>query len=273
MNRIRKKKYSKPISVYHTNILSINKIAAATTSKRFFFTFSVDRRTVYLIMYNLYQFVGYFYIWLVLLIELNRDGFEKSSKSAFKTVGMPMKASQLLQYLEVLHAIVGYTNGSPIFPLLQVTGRNFILFGFINAEARCQDKPVILCLFIVWSSVELIRYPYYIISLVKREISWLTWLRYSVYVILYPLGFICEGLVMLVGIRYFEETKRFTIEMPNKWNFTFDMVYFTKFYMTFVFLPGLYIVMKHMTKLRAKKLKTPKIKFTKSEIIRIRKTI
>lgn len=230
-------------------------------------------RTTYLFLYNLYQFVAFLYIWLVLVIEWNRDGFNLAASGAFKTVGMPLKVSQMMQYFEVLHSLVGYTSGSAVFPLIQVSGRNFILFGFVNAEERIQMKPIVLCLFIVWSSVEIIRYPYYIVSLVKREVRLLTWLRYSVYVILYPLGFMCEGLVMLLGLHYLEDTKRFTIELPNKWNFTFSLAYFTKFYMTFVFLPGLYVVMKHMTKLRGKKLRTPNISIAPPSTPKQRKTI
>lgn len=215
-------------------------------------------------MYNLYQFIAYFYVFIVLIIELNRDGLVEASKFTYKTVGAPMKCSQFLQYMECLHALVGYTKGSALFPFLQVTGRNLVLFAVINSEPRIQDKPIILCLFLVWSAVELIRYPYYIMALMKTEISWLTWLRYSVWVILYPLGFMCEGLILLISLSYFEESKRYTIGMPNKWNFTFNMVIFLKIYMTFVLLPGLYVVMKHMQSLRVKKLKKPTINCSQS---------
>lgn len=220
-------------------------------------------KTVYLLMYNLYQFIAYFYIVLVLSIELSRDGFIEVSKSAYRTVGPAMKCSQILQYLEFLNALVGYTKGSPLFPFLQVTGRNFVLFAIINTESRIQEMPVVFILFMVWSMVELIRYPYYIISLVKKEIPFLTWLRYTVWIVLYPLGFFCEGTVLLRSLPFFEETKRFTMAMPNKWNFTFDMVTFMKIYMGFILLPGLYVVMNHMTKLRTKKLKKPTIHQTK----------
>lgn len=208
-------------------------------------------------MYNFYQFIGYFYIVLVLSISLSRDGFGEVSKITYKTVGAAMRCSQALQYLEFLNALVGYTRGSPLFPFLQVTGRNFILFVIIHAETRIQEMPAVFVLFLVWSSVELIRYPYYLFAILKKEIQCLTWLRYSIWIVLYPLGVLCEGTILLRSLPFFEESKRYTITLPNKWNFTFDMVSFMKIYMGFVLLPGLYFVMKHMTKLRAKKLKKP----------------
>lgn len=227
--------------------------------------FSVDRKTVYLLMYNLYQFIAYFYITLVLLITLSRDGFAGVSKVTYKTVGPVMRCSQAMQYLEFLHALVGYTKGSALFPFLQVTGRNFILFGIIHAESRIHEMPVVFVLFMVWSLVEVIRYPYYLISILKKEVALLTWLRYTIWIPLYPLGFLCEGTVLIRSISFFEETKRFTVEMPNKWNFTFDMVALMKIHMTLTLPIGLVLVLMHMRKLRTKKLATPNIRRAKLE--------
>lgn len=196
----------------------------------------------------------------MLLIILSRDGFVGVSKVAYETVGPVMRCSQAMQYLEFLHAVVGYTKGSPLFPFLQVSGRNFILFGIIDAESRMHEMPVVFILFMVWSLVEVIRYPYYLLSIVKKEIPLLTWLRYTIWIILYPLGFLCEGTVLIRSISFFEETKRFTIAMPNDWNFTFDMVGLMKMHMTFTLPIGIVLVLMHMRKLRAKKLSRPNIR-------------
>ena len=88
----------------------------------------------------------------------------------------------------------------------------------------------------------------------RLEIGLLTWLRYTIWIPLYPMGILCEGIVILRNIPYFEETKRFTVEMPNKWNSTFDMTTFMKCYLLLLILPGSYFVMSHMAKARAQKL-------------------
>lgn len=41
------------------------------------------------------------------------------------------------------------------------------------------------------------RYPYYILQVYKFDIDFLTWLRYSIWIPLYPLGILCEGIVIL----------------------------------------------------------------------------
>ena len=37
------------------------------------------------------------------------------------------------------------------------------------------------------------RYPYYALSVINYEVKQLTWLRYTAWIPLYPLGFTCEG--------------------------------------------------------------------------------
>jgi hypothetical protein len=41
------------------------------------------------------------------------------------------------------------------------------------------------------------RYPYYALSVLEFEVEKLTWLRYSAWIPLYPVGFTCEGECMV----------------------------------------------------------------------------
>lgn len=67
---------------------------------------------------------------------------------------------------------------------------------------------------------------------------------------LYPAGFVCEGVIFLRNIPYFEETKTFTIELPNAANFSFHFPTLLRVYLLFVFFPILYTMMQHMYQLR-----------------------
>lgn len=210
-------------------------------------------KTVYMVFYNFAQFIGFLYILCVICILYYRDGPDVISKT-YEYVGNAMKFVQLLQFLEVLHPIFGYTKGSPLIPLAQVIGRNFVLFLMIEWEERMQTKPVVFYLFIIWSLVEVIRYPYYLTAIVKKPLAFLTWLRYTIWIPLYPMGILCEGIIILRNIPYFEETKRFSVEMPNQFNFAFDMPTFLKIYLLVFLLPGSYMLVTHMAKTRAMKL-------------------
>ena len=45
-----------------------------------------------------------------------------------------------------------------------------------------------------------------------------TWslFRYTIWIPLYPIGFICEGVIALRNIPYFEETEQFSVLLPNR---------------------------------------------------------
>lgn len=210
-------------------------------------------KKVYLIFYNLFQFIGFMYILVVMGIRYSRDNAD-SMPGTYEAVGNALKFIQLIQYLEVMHPIFGYTKGGALIPFIQVSGRNFVLFAMLEHEPRMMTKPVVFYLFVMWSLVEVVRYPYYLTQLFKFEIGLLTWLRYTIWIPLYPLGVLCEGIVILRNIPYFEETKRLSLEMPNKLNFAFHMPTFLYFYLTFLLFPGIILMMSHMQKVRAKKL-------------------
>ncbi|CAG9566309.1 unnamed protein product [Danaus chrysippus] len=216
-----------------------------------------DFKKVYLVMYNLFQFIGYTYVLCVIGIRYAKLEYD-SVADTYEHVGPAMKFLQLMMFLEVMHPMFGYTKGGVLVPFLQVSGRAFILFVMIESEPRMQTKPVVFYLFILWSTIEIVRYPFYIAQLYKKEIYILTWLRYTMWIPLYPLGIMCEAIVILRNIPYFEETLKFTVSMPNEWNFAFHMPTFLRVYLLVLTFPGMYFVMSHMHKLRTVKLK-PKI--------------
>lgn len=218
-----------------------------------------DFTKVYLVIYNLCQFVGFIYVLAVMAIRYSRDGPD-SMKETYDAVGGPFKFIQLLQFLEVMHPLFGYTKSSMLVSLMQTGGRAFVLFCMIDAEPRMQTKPVVFYLFLIWSTVEIIRYPYYITQLLNIEISFLTWLRYTIWIPLYPLGFVCEGIIMLRNIPYFEETQKFTISLPNSYNFALHFPSLIRIYLLFFLLPGIYTVMSRMNQQRSRKLRKSNIK-------------
>ena len=210
-------------------------------------------KRVYLIFYNVAQFVGFLFILTVMGVRYSRDG-PLSMPGTYEAVGDAMKFMQILMFLEILHPLFGYTKGGVLMPSIQVCGRAFILFAMIDFEERMQTKPVVFYLFFIWSLVEIVRYPYYITQLMKIDFRFLTWLRYTIWIPLYPLGIMCESIIVLRNIPYFEETKRFTVELPNAYNFTFHMPTFLKIYLLILILPGMYYMMNSMYNTRVKKL-------------------
>ncbi|KAK2580604.1 hypothetical protein KPH14_007722 [Odynerus spinipes] len=80
-----------------------------------------DFKKVYLIIYNLCQFVGFLYVLVVMGVKYSRDG-TASMKNTYAAVGNPMKFIQLLQFLEIMHPLFGYTKDV-------IAQTNTIIFG------------------------------------------------------------------------------------------------------------------------------------------------
>lgn len=210
-------------------------------------------RESYLIMYNLWQLLGFAVILGKLAFRYYLEG-PVSMTRAYDTAGSNMKFAQGLQVLEILHPLLGMTRGNFIEPLLQVAGRDLVLFVVLDGEPRLHDKPAVFYLFVIWSLIEVVRYPYYTMRLVQRQNGLLTWIRYTMWIPLYPAGFITEGLIYLRALPYFEETLRYSVAMPNAFNFAFHFPTFLKTFLFVPFLPGLWFVMRHMQRQRAKVL-------------------
>lgn len=217
-------------------------------------TFTLDKlKKIYLFIYNLWQFIGFLFIFTTLAVRYMKDG-DESFPGAYQSIENALKFCQLMQILEIFHPVFGYTKGSVMEAVAQVGGRFIVLFCLIEAEPRIQTKPVIFYLVLSWSFIELFRYPYYMARVYKKDIGIITWLRYTVWIPLYPLGFVCEGVVILRNIPYFEETEKFSVALPNRWNFSFHYPTLMRIYLLFFFLPAMYTLMAHMQRQRRKKL-------------------
>lgn len=75
--------------------------------------FPEDLKKVYLIIYNLFQWIGFMYILTVMAVRYTKLEYA-SVPDTYEHVGSAMKFLQLLQYLEVMHPLFGYTRVRPL---------------------------------------------------------------------------------------------------------------------------------------------------------------
>lgn len=210
----------------------------------------VKFRTAYLVMYNLWQLISFSVILGKLLYNYYRS--PDAVRTAYNLVGYNMKYAQMLQVFEIFHPLFGLTPGSVISPLVQVLGRNMLLFIVIDSEPRLYDKPAIFYLFIVWSLAETIRAPYYICRVLRRSFRLLTWLRYTAWAVLYPLGFLCEGVLYLRAIPYYVETEKYSLNIEHLIGFNLNFSTIIQLYLMILFLPGIFYLTYHMYRQRSK---------------------
>jgi very-long-chain (3R)-3-hydroxyacyl-CoA dehydratase len=206
-------------------------------------------RKVYLFMYNLFQMVGFIYMLTILTLRWAIEGTE-SMVGSYTIVGGAAKFLHIMQILEILHPLLGYTRGSALYPGLQLLYKLFIIFAMIDGEPRMQTKPVVFYLFTVWTILEIVRYCYFMLHVFDVNVYLLTWFNYTLWIILNPAAFICEGVLLLRNVPYFDETQRYSISLPNWMNFSFSMPLFIRLILLVVIFPSFSLLMSRKYKKR-----------------------
>lgn len=135
---------------------------------------------------------------------------------------------QFISSMEILHALIGIVRGSPAAALLQWTGRANVLYAVILAIPEITSSKAAGAMVIAWAVSEVIRYPWYAAQLTGQCPFWLTWLRYTMFIPLYPIGVLGEIISIYNALPVLEERKMYSIEMPNAFNFSFSYAIFMK---------------------------------------------
>ncbi|XP_076122816.1 very-long-chain (3R)-3-hydroxyacyl-CoA dehydratase [Alosa pseudoharengus] len=212
----------------------------------------------YLFMYNLVQFLGFSWIFVNMTVRLFILG-QDSFYDTFHTIADMMFFCQLLAVLEVMNPAVGLVKTGIVPPMIQVFGRNFILFIILGSLDDMQNKPVVFFVFYLWSSIEIVRYPFYMLACIDTKWKLLTWLRYTIWIPLYPLGVIAEAVAVIQSMPIFDETKLLSIPLPKGLGSRVSFSYMLHLYLVLMFL-GLFLNFRHLYKQRRKQLRTKKRK-------------
>lgn len=102
--------------------------------------------------------------------------------------------------------------------------------------------------------MEVPRYLFYAISLVSTPTYWQKFIRYSLFLVLYPSGISGEVLSILSSLSFVASTGLLRYAMPNRLNFAFDYTYFLYFILS-TYVPGSYVMYTYMLAQRKKQLK------------------
>ncbi|CAK6432134.1 unnamed protein product [Pipistrellus nathusii] len=208
----------------------------------------INMKKGYLFMYNLVQFLGFSWMFVNMTVRFFILGKE-SFYDTFHSIADMMYFCQMLAVVEAINAAIGVTK-SPVIPsVIQLFGRNFILFIVIGTMEEMQNKAVVFFVFYLWSTIEIFRYPYYMLSCIDMDWKVLTWLRYTVWIPLYPLGCLAEAVSVIQSIPVFNETGRFSFTLPYPMEIKVRFSFFLQIYLIMLFL-GLYINFRHLYKQR-----------------------
>ena len=207
----------------------------------------------YLLVYNLCQAVGWASVLFQVIEGVRKTGsLTGAYASAGDTVGMSVNdyhnaegislssnlishahhhrfltlsyaaLFQLASALEIVHAAIGLVGGSPINALMQWAGRSNVLFAIVHSVPEVQASPAVGAMLLAWALSEVIRYPWYAATTAGLCPYWLTWLRYTAFIPLYPVGVVGEMHAVYLALPYIAQRKLHYVTLPNAWNLGFD---------------------------------------------------
>jgi len=184
-----------------------NKFKAAEENAEF-------TKRCYLFAYSLSMFAGYGFVTIKLLYGIIAYGQEYLT-SAYAPASRTINALQAFAFLETVHCYFGFTGGKVFTNFIQAFGRALILV-YLSLNSRAQNSEFVFLLFASWCFADIIRYPYYLFTLMRKRMPRLEWLRYSAFVLLYPLGCAGEIGVIEATIKHMTEPLVTIIE-PEPW--------------------------------------------------------
>ena len=215
----------------------------------------------YLLLYNSAQFSGWTYLLVrsapLLLPALFPGSSTASSSSAlFSAVWVPLSLFQTSAVLEVLHAALGLVRSNPILTAFQLFSRvviTWVVLGHFPEGQSCRGLPLLL---LAWEVTEVVRYSYYSLALLDSVPHMLTWMRYSLFIILYPMGVTGELWCAISCLGTVRRERPWSLTMPNTLNTTFDS-YVVAILLLLSYIPIFPQLYFHMVAQRKKVLAVP----------------
>jgi very-long-chain (3R)-3-hydroxyacyl-CoA dehydratase len=149
------------------------------------------KKKTWLIAFNFITLLA----WGLFTVVFVLDDFQITARAA-----VVLALAQGLAIIEIAHAIIGIAGSNWMLTLLQVSSRFFITFLVVMMAASCPCSgietygyPLIA---IAWSLTEMVRALHYLNDLLHQSWKQLLWLRYSLFLVCYPVGVAGEFLIL-----------------------------------------------------------------------------
>ncbi|XP_010832712.1 PREDICTED: very-long-chain (3R)-3-hydroxyacyl-CoA dehydratase 2 [Bison bison bison] len=177
-----------------------------------------------IILLNFFFFlIALFLRWLVIAVGLVRAYLAKGSyHSLYYSIEKPLKFFQTGALLEILHCAIGIVPSSVVLTSFQVMSRVFLIWAVTHSVKEVQSEDSVLLFVIAWTITEIIRYSFYTFSLLNHLPYLIKWARYTLFIVLYPMGVSGELLTIYAALPFVRQAGLYSISLPNKYNFSFD---------------------------------------------------
>lgn len=210
---------------------------------------------IYLLVYNTFCAIG----WFVCLTICFGQLIKNQPQTLWKNVEYPLKVIQTCAIFEVVHAIIGIVKSNAITTTMQVFSRVWTLWAVVNVCVNAQTSFFFTMTCLSWSLVEVPRYIYYACDILLEKCPYqLLWLRYSLFLVLYPLGITGEiGCMYQTASYLYESSSSDNVSVnSNHWQYLFGVNWLLILIVIVAvfYIPGSPIMYRHMLHARRKAL-------------------
>ncbi|TDL26242.1 PTPLA-domain-containing protein [Rickenella mellea] len=174
------------------------------------------------------------------------------AETTYGAVGPTTAFVQTFALLEVMHAALGWVRSPVQTTAMQVASRLYLVWGVVEQFDSARTSPLYASMVFAWSLTEVIRYSFYALSLLSYEPSFLLYLRYTTFYVLYPLGAGSEAFV-----NYATLPASSPLPTPSSWaRGMWGVMDYIRGALFLIWWPGLYVMYTYMIKQRKKVLGT-----------------
>lgn len=232
-------------------------------------------KSAYLFLYNTALCAAWAYVLVLTTRHSKTKGSNQerwdSIDTVWQAVEVPLKVAQTAAVMEVVHSAVGLVRSPVLITATQVASRLFVLWGVVDLVPEAHRRPLVLAqwgqtylelsllsLLVAWCCSEIIRYSFFAFKELGMQPYVLLWLRYTAFIVLYPLGVSSELAEVALAMPAIRATRPLSIQMPNKFNFAFDY-YWACWLVVLLYLPGFPQLYFYMLAQRRKVLRVGRI--------------
>ncbi|NWI52449.1 HACD2 dehydratase, partial [Calyptomena viridis] len=149
--------------------------------------------------------------WLVIAVGLVRAYLAKGSyHSLYYSIEKPLKFFQtgalLEEYLLIAKYLPGIVPSSVVLTAFQVMSRVFLTWAVTHSVKEVQTEDSVLLFVVAWTITEIIRYSFYTFSLLNHLPYLIKWARYTLFIVLYPMGVSGELLTIYAALPFVRQS-------------------------------------------------------------------
>lgn len=196
----------------------------------------------YLLLYNVTLLCGWLTYLNVFAAQL------LTTRSIARTFDKCVTLLQVVQYVpvvEVVHSVLKIVGAPVATTVVQVFSRVLVV-AVLSAFKHSAVSIGYVMISVAWSIAEIVRYVYYVMNVVDKGKVWywLVWCRYSLFIVLYPVGVTGELITLW---RSMEELKKVNVVKGVRLSDCVMVVIVG-------YVPGLVMLYLHLLKQRRKVL-------------------